>query len=334
MITRVPGTSSSRAAEPKDAVDSVSREISSGYVIGVSGAIAVVWVILLTITGPGTFDVALNPLPRLGFFAGVLALSWPFGHAFAAVAFRVVGPRSPVAVAALAVAAGLWAAANAGAVAYALDELFVPELPGELSPAAIFLLAAVMTVAHTSLIYTLAWERTMLWLQPGSTPDAAALPARPAAVPSVEEPAADVPFLAERHPIRQAEAEAKAKAAAEEPHARFLDRLPREIGRDIVYIRCNGHYLDVVTKAGTATLLMRFADALLELGDVGVRVHRSFWVAHAHIDGAISNGKRARIRMTNGELVPVSRTYRVEVSEAVSAPELSIHRVPSAEDAS
>ena len=53
----------------------------------------------------------------------------------------------------------------------------------------------------------------------------------------------------------------------------FFGRLSPEVGRDVVYLKMSGHYLEVVTTVASATILMRFADAIANLGDSGMRVH-------------------------------------------------------------
>ena len=57
--------------------------------------------------------------------------------------------------------------------------------------------------------------------------------------------------------------------------ARFLDRLPPELGRDLVCLRMADHYVEVFTTSGSTLILMRFADAVAELESAGgLRVHR------------------------------------------------------------
>ena len=63
------------------------------------------------------------------------------------------------------------------------------------------------------------------------------------------------------------------------PSGRFFDRLPDDLGRDIIYLTASAHYVDVITAAGSTSILLRFSDAVAELGDIGIRVHRSHWVA-------------------------------------------------------
>ena len=97
-------------------------------------------------------------------------------------------------------------------------------------------------------------------------------------------------------------------AAATPP--RFLDRLPHGIGRDLVCLRMADHYVEAFTTEGSDLVLMRFADAIAELeGADGLRVHRSYWVARAHVTGAERNKGRPTLLLTGGRKVPVSRTY-------------------------
>jgi hypothetical protein len=275
-----------------------SPEIWNGNLLGVSAIVTVVWVMLLTVTGPGNLDYALTPLQRLAFFAGAGGLSWPVGHALAATLLHIVRLRSAAVIGLTAIAVGLYVAANVAAVGFALDRLFVPAAPDEFSLAGMYLLSAVIVVPHVGLVYFLAWQRAKLKLSRAQAlatadPNPTAAAHQPAQPPASSEP-----------------------LPGAEPHARFLNRLPEALGRDLVYIRGMGHYLDVVTTSGSGTLLMRLADAIQELGDIGLRAHRSYWVAHRHITRLARRDGHTVIRLTSGDEVPVSRTYRAAVSEA------------------
>ena len=57
----------------------------------------------------------------------------------------------------------------------------------------------------------------------------------------------------------------------------LFDRLPAALGRDVIYLEVSGHYVQVTTTVGSAVTLMRFSDAVDALGDLGMRVHRSYW---------------------------------------------------------
>ena len=98
---------------------------------------------------------------------------------------------------------------------------------------------------------------------------------------------------------------------------RFLDRLPRQVGRDIVCLSMADHYVEVFTTEGSTLILMRFSDALAELdGADGLRVHRSHWVSRGHVTGATRRKGRTILVLTGGREVPVSRGYLADVRAA------------------
>ena len=98
---------------------------------------------------------------------------------------------------------------------------------------------------------------------------------------------------------------------------RFFDRLPEKLGRDLIYVRVVDHYIQVITTAGSTLVLMRFTDAINELeGANGLRVHRSYWVAHEHVVEAVRENGRTVLRLTGGHEVPVSRSYLGDVRTA------------------
>ena len=105
--------------------------------------------------------------------------------------------------------------------------------------------------------------------------------------------------------------------------SKFLRRLPAEAGQEIIYLKMSDHYVEVVTTTGRCTLLMRFADAISELADEGMRVHRSYWVALRHVDGWTKRNQRMFLCLTGGHLVPVSRTYLAQTRAAVEGAQSS-----------
>ena len=98
-------------------------------------------------------------------------------------------------------------------------------------------------------------------------------------------------------------------AARAEPQHRFLRRLAPMLSGELIYVKTNGHYIDVHTTLATSSVLMRFADAIDELGGIGMRVHRSYWVAHDQVKGWLPGNQRSLVRLTGDRHVPVSRTY-------------------------
>jgi len=90
---------------------------------------------------------------------------------------------------------------------------------------------------------------------------------------------------------------------------RFLERLPPKLkGATLYAVEAEDHYLRLRTSKGSDLILMRIADALLELDGIeGAQVHRSWWIAR----DAVAEVKRADRRVTlvlkDGAEVPVSR---------------------------
>ena len=99
--------------------------------------------------------------------------------------------------------------------------------------------------------------------------------------------------------------------------ARFYRRLSRTVSRDIVYLRMDDHYVKVSTTEGSCLILMRFADAVVELGDLGMQVHRSYWVARRHMLSVVRREGRPMVHVTGGDHVPISRPYYPDVRDAL-----------------
>ncbi|MWP40136.1 hypothetical protein GQY15_21550 [Rhodobacter sphaeroides] len=100
----------------------------------------------------------------------------------------------------------------------------------------------------------------------------------------------------------------------------LLSRLPRRIGTDIVAISAELHYLRVYTLAGEALILMSFGRAVEALGVIpGQTIHRSHWIALAHVATVESEGNRVICRLDTGLDLPVSRTHRARLRAALAS---------------
>ena len=102
-----------------------------------------------------------------------------------------------------------------------------------------------------------------------------------------------IAVLAGRRNLPKTDAETDGETGAGRT-ARFLDRLPPELGRDLVCLKMADHYVEVFTTSGSTLILIRFADVVAELEDAGgLRVHRSYWVVRDHVTGVTRrNGRR------------------------------------------
>jgi hypothetical protein len=89
---------------------------------------------------------------------------------------------------------------------------------------------------------------------------------------------------------------------------RLLTRLPEPLRAPLVRISVSDHRVEVQTEAGTACLLMRFANALGELGETeGLRIHQSHWVATRAVAALVPDGAGLAVMLRDGRRLPVSR---------------------------
>lgn len=100
--------------------------------------------------------------------------------------------------------------------------------------------------------------------------------------------------------------------------APFLDRIPAKLGRDLLALEMEDHYIRVHTRLGSDLILLRLRDAIAELAGIdGLQVHRSHWVAARAVAAVERNadGKLTLI-LTDGRRVPVSRRSNAAVRAA------------------
>lgn len=110
----------------------------------------------------------------------------------------------------------------------------------------------------------------------------------------------------------------------------FLDRLPATLGRDVVWLQAQEHYLRVTTAAGSHLLLQAFGpavDDLTRLGIPGMQTHRSAWVAWGHVQRLDTRARSSAVVLHDGTRVPLGRRRLPQVVQAWSA------RVPGADPA-
>lgn len=98
----------------------------------------------------------------------------------------------------------------------------------------------------------------------------------------------------------------------------FARRIPASLGGSLLALEMEDHYLRVHTTAGSALILMRLSDALVELaGFDGLQVHRSWYVARAAVISLQREGQRLSLILVNQMRVPVSRTHMKTVLAAL-----------------
>jgi len=95
--------------------------------------------------------------------------------------------------------------------------------------------------------------------------------------------------------------------------ATWRERLPAEIGSDVIAVSSELQYLRVWTTRGCALILGALADVESETAENGLRVHRSWWVAAGHVVRVRRTATSAVCLMSDGREVPVSRRRRSQV---------------------
>jgi hypothetical protein len=99
---------------------------------------------------------------------------------------------------------------------------------------------------------------------------------------------------------------------------RFLEELRRRTSGELISISSELHYVRVVTTDDEIMFLFNLKDALEELpSDAGVQIHRSHWVAKAHVRGITKRNGISECALSNGKRLPVSRRKYSEVKNLV-----------------
>lgn len=92
------------------------------------------------------------------------------------------------------------------------------------------------------------------------------------------------------------------------PSVRFVDRLPPQLGSQLIALEMEDHYVRAYTLLGSDLVLMRMRDAVAELDGIeGLQVHRSWWVARDAVEEVRRDGRNVRLALSGGIEAPVSR---------------------------
>lgn len=98
----------------------------------------------------------------------------------------------------------------------------------------------------------------------------------------------------------------------------LLDRLPPKFRDAELYaISSEDHYVRIHSAAGEHMMLMRLSDAEdLVKPLIGLKPHRSWWVAEAGVESVTRSGGKTIITLKSNTAVPVSREGAKRVKEA------------------
>jgi hypothetical protein len=102
----------------------------------------------------------------------------------------------------------------------------------------------------------------------------------------------------------------------------FWSRVPRALGRDLVALTAELHYLRVETANGNALILYPFGQAVAELAasmSDGSQIHRSHWVAHSHVATIQRDRGRVFCLLNSGTRLPVGRRRQAAILARLSS---------------
>ena len=104
----------------------------------------------------------------------------------------------------------------------------------------------------------------------------------------------------------------------------FWSLVPATLGHDLVALSAEQHYVRVVTAKGDTLVLFAFGRALaaVERFD-GMRIHRSHWVRLVHVADLSGTTRDLRCRLSNGQILPVSRMQAAPLRAKLDARRMS-----------
>lgn len=125
--------------------------------------------------------------------------------------------------------------------------------------------------------------------------------------------------MAETAPTTITAAEPGEPLKAQTTPSALARRFPEIHGKALLAIEADEHYVRLHTDAGSEHVLYRFRDALNDVdGLVGLRVHRSWWVAEDAMETLVKTGSGVELQLKGSLTVPVSQTYRRDVERAMA----------------
>lgn len=94
---------------------------------------------------------------------------------------------------------------------------------------------------------------------------------------------------------------------------------PRPPVSELIYVEAEDHYVKMVYSDRVEHKRARFSDVTAELGDTGMRVHKSFWVNRAFVTGTRRAGRRLVLVLRDGVEIPVGRSMERTVVDALAS---------------
>jgi len=277
---------------------------------------------ILGLAGPfGTYPAFDRPV-RYAFWIGLVLA----GYTFALGAARLSELFPGTARAGRSVVNGLVALASAVPQTFVVAWTLVLVQPGRvIEPAQLPVLFACVAAVQMVIVVALITPVVAPLGPAHASRGSASAPDAPHAGALVQAVAPKRPTMPENEAfVASTESAAVTRGSAAPPDASpalpaaLRSRVPRELGCEIVALEAEDHYVRVHTPKGSTLVLMRLSDAIELLDEaLGMRVHRSWWVARRAVESFERDGQQVVLRLTNGARVPVGRTYVAAVRGAL-----------------
>lgn len=116
-------------------------------------------------------------------------------------------------------------------------------------------------------------------------------------------------LIDQREPTEIAVSSAQAPSNhPEEPS--FLSKANAIAASDVIALSAEEHYVRILTADGAQLIHHPLGRAVSEMPEsLGIRVHRSWWVADQHVVNAQRGDRRWSVQLSSGEWVPISDRY-------------------------
>lgn len=294
------------------AVQVAYREMLEPSMMVTTGGIAVAVVLLFVLVGPLGTDI-LSPGARAAYWILCAVFALPISYATTALALFLFRSRPVFWLATLMAATQALLSACAATIVFTFRALLWPQLPVSVPAFELYGVCATAMFGAAALMMYIVFERASKGLaqaapRPASTDSGASGGGREAGGggPVASPTGPGTGSVQTRARAVSPQLESRSRVAL---HDSFVSRLPATMGSDIVYLKVDGHYIEVYTTQGSAVMLASLTDTVAALAGRGMQVHRSYWVAHQHVLGVVRRDTRTMLRLTGGHRVPVSRTY-------------------------
>lgn len=104
--------------------------------------------------------------------------------------------------------------------------------------------------------------------------------------------------------------------AATQSEPEFLQQTTNLRAGDVLALQAHEHYVRIFTRDGPELIQYRFGNAVEEMPpDIGLQVHRSWWVADSAVRSAKRGSRRWQLDLEQDVAVPVSDSYVAAVRE-------------------